>query len=185
MAGTATEREAFEHFLSSLDATSREAAGLRYEELRTSLIRFFRWRGCSAPDELADETLRRAINRSADAEPIVDAARFVHGIARLVALEGFRSEARKEQAVREANVIHMTQPETDARLECLDQCLAALSESDRELIISYYAGSRGEKIDHRRSLADTLAVSLQNLRVRAHRLRERLERCLNHCLENV
>jgi DNA-directed RNA polymerase specialized sigma24 family protein len=176
------ESGAFEHFLSRLDATDRERAGVRYEELRHSLIRVFRWRGCSGPEDLADETLARAMTKSVT-QAIEDMPRFVHGIARLIALEDHRRHARDEQSLREANVVRMPPPPGDPRLDCLDECLGRLGGDDRVLIVSYYSGSGSEKIESRRRLAESLRLSLTTLRVRAHRVRERLEGCLRGCLE--
>jgi DNA-directed RNA polymerase specialized sigma24 family protein len=184
VSGVSTESSAFEQFLSLLDSSDRERAGARYEELRGTLIRLFRWRSCSVPEDLADEALRRAIARSAAGEPIEDITRFVHGVARLIALEDYRQEARREVAAETSNVLLMHQPQPDRRMECLDRCLETLPQPDRELIVSYYSGSGGEKIENRRLLAGAHSLSIPALRVRAHRMRERLESCLFRCLED-
>jgi DNA-directed RNA polymerase specialized sigma24 family protein len=175
------DSNAFEHFLLLLDA-DRERAGARYEELRVSLIRIFRWRGCNAPEELADEALARATAKGLT-ETIGDVTRFVHGIARMIVLEEHRRRSREEQGRREANVVRMPLQQSDPRMDCLDECLAALPSRERELIVAYYSGSRSEKIDSRRRLAASLLLSVAALRVRAHRVRERLEACLSRCLE--
>lgn len=182
MSAPSPESNALEQFLALLDATDREKAGGRYEELRRSLIRFFRWRGGSVPEDLADESLGRATARCGG-QPIEDVIRFVHGIARLVLLEDYRRRKRDEETMAEASVVRMPPQPGDPRLDCLDECLDALAAPDRDLIVSYYSGSRAEKIERRRSLARSLSVTLTTLRVRAHRVRERLERCLHGCLE--
>ena len=181
MSEASAESNAFAHFLLLLDA-DRERAGARYEELRISLMRIFRWRGCNAPEELADETLARATAKSVT-ETIGDVTRFVHGIARLIVLEDYRRRSREEQVMREANVVRMPPAQNDPRMDCLDECLAALPSAERELIVAYYSGSRSEKIESRRRLAASFALSVAALRVRAHRVRERLEACLSRCLE--
>jgi DNA-directed RNA polymerase specialized sigma24 family protein len=183
VAGMPLEPDAFERLLGLLDASDRERAGERYEELRVALIRFFRWRGCNGAEDLADEALTRAAEWKREGEPVRDAHRFVYGIARLLALESHRRSAREEQAARELAVLRFpSRAEDDPREACLDACLAVLPAADRELIVAYYSGSQGEKIASRRRLADSHAISLVTLRVRAHRLRERLEGCLRRCL---
>jgi hypothetical protein len=52
--------EAFAKFLAKL-APEPEIAGVRYEELRRQLIKFFEWRGSFIADQLADETLNRVV----------------------------------------------------------------------------------------------------------------------------
>ena len=51
---------AFEQLLSVLDA-DRDRAGERYEVIRRKLLKFFEWRGCQRPDELADQTIDRVL----------------------------------------------------------------------------------------------------------------------------
>jgi hypothetical protein len=55
---------AFDSLLACLDS-DRDIAADRYLRLRRDLVRLFEWRGCSTPDDYADET----INRCADASP--------------------------------------------------------------------------------------------------------------------
>jgi hypothetical protein len=50
-------QDAFDRLLASL-CSDRDIAAGRYLEIRRNLVRLFEWRGCSTPDEYADETLR-------------------------------------------------------------------------------------------------------------------------------
>lgn len=174
--------DGFERLLSILDPSDRERAGARYEDHRASLIRFFRWRGCETPEELADEVMTRASERAKDDEAIRDIGRFLYGIARFVMLESHRRRAAEEQSTRIHQVVALRDFDAERRLECLDACLAGLPPADRDLIVGYYDGSRGEKIANRQKLARALTVSLATLRVRAYRIRERLEACLHRCI---
>ena len=49
-------RDELEALLKFLDP-DRERAGERYETVRSRLIRLFEWRGCSSPEDLADEEI--------------------------------------------------------------------------------------------------------------------------------
>ena len=51
-------QEDFDALLAWLDP-EREQAGLKYEQIRGSLIKIFTGRGCTDPEELADETINR------------------------------------------------------------------------------------------------------------------------------
>jgi hypothetical protein len=53
-----------------------------------------------------------------------------------------------------------------------------LSSDNRDLILQYYQGEKGEKIQNRKKLLEQLGVPVNNLRMRALRLRERLQSCV-------
>lgn len=70
----------------------------------------------------------------------------------------------------------------DARLaDCLARCLQELSPEGRGLILDYYQGDAGVRIRQRQTMAAQLGISLNSLRNRALRLRDRLEKCLMNC----
>jgi DNA-directed RNA polymerase specialized sigma24 family protein len=50
-----------------------------------------------------------------------------------------------------------------------------LSAQNRELIIKYYQGEKGNKIKNRKDLAESLGIPPNALRIRVHRIREKLE----------
>ncbi|HWP42680.1 MAG TPA: sigma factor-like helix-turn-helix DNA-binding protein, partial [Blastocatellia bacterium] len=72
--------------------------------------------------------------------------------------------------------------DSEARLRCLEECMQKLPPETRRLIISYYEGEEGAKIENRRRLAEQMDLSVNSLRIRLHRLRERLERCVSGCM---
>jgi hypothetical protein len=47
------------------------------------------------------------------------------------------------------------------------------------LLIEYYKGEKGDRIRHRKLLARQLGIPPNALRIRVHRIREKLERCVN------
>lgn len=65
--------------------------------------------------------------------------------------------------------------ESRHRLEVLQEAIDALSPEERELVVTYYQGSGRDRIRKRKQLARTLGISLINLRVRAFRIRAKLE----------
>jgi DNA-directed RNA polymerase specialized sigma24 family protein len=66
---------------------------------------------------------------------------------------------------------------------CLDSCIGKLNVEARDLIREYYRDERRAKIDHRKSLADRLGITLNTLRMRAHRIKKELEKCLRACVQ--
>ena len=71
----------------------------------------------------------------------------------------------------------------EERNDCLDHCLKKLPEQNRILIVGYYQGDAGVKIDNRSALARQLGIPLNTLRIRVLRIRRRLKDCIMSCLE--
>jgi DNA-directed RNA polymerase specialized sigma24 family protein len=183
MTSISRERGGFDALLSLLDPHDREAAGVRYEELRTGLVRFFRWRGAITPEELADETLNRVARRIGEGAPVDDARVFALGVARMILLEEAKARVRDQRLIDEWRREVESSPEPDdERMACLEKCLDSLPPDSRQSILEYYTGERGSKIDNRKLLAARLGMPLPSLRIRVHRLRERLEQCVSICV---
>lgn len=181
----ALTREAFDELLAALDA-DRERAGERYLELRGNLLRFFEWRGCPFPEEHADETINRVARRISEGEAIRDPAQYSIGVARMLLLEISRKRTRERRALSEIADPAVPSSEAEAleqRVECLRRCLASLSADNCELILQYYQGEKGSKIENRRRLADRFRAPINTLRMRALRLREKLQGCVENCLQ--
>jgi DNA-directed RNA polymerase specialized sigma24 family protein len=73
--------------------------------------------------------------------------------------------------------------EREREMNCLEACLGKLPPETQRLIISYYDWEDGKKIPSRKRLAAELGLSLNSLRIRAHRIREELEKCATGCIE--
>jgi len=169
----------FDGFLARLDPADREAAGARYEELRETLVRFFRWRGAVMPEELADEALRRVERKVSEGVEVGDVRLFALGVARLLLLEELKDRVRHERALDEWRREVVAPPRRDdRRMAALESCLDRLDLDSRALLLEYYTGERSTKIDNRRRIAARLEIPLPSLRIRVHRLRERLEKCV-------
>ncbi len=176
--------EAFDNLLATLDS-DRDGAGKKYLALRANLIRFFEWRGCPFPEDHADETFNRVARKVADGEDIRNVSGYVMGVARLQVLEIIKSHSRQREALGEyqksVDEVAVT-PESESRIDCLQKCLQQLSPDNRDLIIQYYQGDKREKIENRRKIGERLGVAMNTLRMRAQRLREHLQGCVEECV---
>ncbi len=170
-------REEFDALLARLDP-ERDRAAAGYEALRERLLRYFDWEGSVDADGLADEALTRLARKVASGEAIQNLPGYAAGIARLLALE-HRRAVRK----RELIVLPEQQEDGGEAAGCLERCLEELPPDSRLLILGYYDGDAGARIRNRSRMAKELGVSLNSLRNRALRVRDRLEKCLNSCLE--
>lgn len=177
-------QEAFDRLLVSFGG-DRENGGRKYLEIRTNLTRFFEWRGCSFPEDHADETINRIAKRVAEGEQILNHSGYAMGVARLLLLEINKGRQREQSALAEigaASDVYEEPDDDEARLTCLRSCLQALSTENRGLILQYYQGEKSEKINNRKKLLEHLGVTVSTLRMRALRLREKLQLCVEECL---
>jgi len=175
-------QEAFDKLLHALDG-DRARAGNIYQETRSNLIRFFEWRGCPFPEDHADETINRVAKRILEGEDVRDVPKYFFGVARLLFLEIQKARARELNALNNLPDAEPSFHDSDeARLDCLRQCLGGLSADQRDLIIGYYQGEKSNKVKNRQILAERLRIPIGTLRMRALRLREQLEVCVENCL---
>jgi RNA polymerase sigma factor (sigma-70 family) len=155
-----------------------------YEKLRRRLIRLFARRGCTAPDDLADETFSRVMAKIPEIaeEYEGDPIRFFYGVARNVCFEHLRrpvvfplegtNEFAKPSENRNVETLH----------ECLEACMGELDPGERELIIEYYLHDKSAKIGYRKELARRRGMAMNALRLRAFRIRQRLHDRMVNCL---
>jgi len=176
--------EAFDNLLAVFDS-NRDSAAREYLKIRSNVVRFFEWRGCPFPEDHADETFNRVARKIADGEEIQKPSSYVMGVARFLVLEVIKSVSRQREAMDEYQQSYSEvadEPESEARINCLQKCLQKLSSDNRELIIQYYQGDKREKIENRRKLGERLGVAINTLRMRAQRLRESLQGCVEECV---
>lgn len=175
---------AFDKLLAHLDA-DRERAGEEYETIRRKLVRFFEWRGSAFPEDHADQVINRVARKFDEGEEIRDLKNYFYGVARLLFLETLKEQDKKAAALEnlpQARTDSEEVDESEPRLECLEQCLGGLSAENRELIIQYYRKEKGEKIESRRAMAQRMGIQLNALRIRAHRIKTKIEECINDCM---
>jgi DNA-directed RNA polymerase specialized sigma24 family protein len=175
------EQENFDRLLLWLD-TNRDAAGKKYEEIRSRLIKIFGRRGCPVPEELADETLDRVCRKVLQiADTYVgDPALYFYGVAQNVFLEYLKKKPAPETLPQV-----FAPDDVEQRHECLEHCLKRFRKDDREVLLRYFQDDRKAKIDHRKELADSLEISLNTLRMRIHRLKLALHDCIVDCLKQI
>lgn len=173
----APSSEAFRQLLVWLDAGA-ESSGEKYLEVRRRLVGYFRRKGSLVPDDLADEVLNR-VARRLEEEGTTEGPpeRYCYIVAKFVFLESLRNPDRHRTDVVPETLTAPIREEND-RLEQLDQCLAQLTAADRHLILDYYRGDQGTRIEQRRDLAVRLSMTPNALALRASRLRARLEQCV-------
>lgn len=156
------------------------------------IAHMLKWRGCpeSHADELADRTLDRVATKLAAGEQVENVYAFSAAVARFIWLEHTRKD--KTDAVGDdlpevavEPVIELDDP--DARMRCLRRCVATkFNDEDRQLVVNYYDTDADEKAKTaRRRLAESFGLTLNALKVRACRLRVRLEACINDCVSHV
>ena len=178
-------RDAFDSLLGAL-GDDRDAAAEKYLETRSNLVRFFEWRGCSFPDDHADETLNRVAKRIVAGEEVRNIASYSMGVARLLLLEIIKERTKEQRALMETSSTESidTSNDSEERLECLRECLQHLSPDNRNLIVDYYQGEKGDKIQNRKRLVERLGIPINSLRMRALRLRDKLQTCVEDCVAN-
>ncbi len=161
------KQEDFDRLLAWLDPDPN-SAGLSYERIRWRLIAILASRGCAVPEELADETIDRVARRVADIRDtyVGDKAIYFLGVMNNVHHEYLKRPkmARPPETVDDVEVKEKTHL-------CLDECLDKLT-ADKQA-----------KIDLRKQLASDFGVSLNTLRLRALRIREKLQACIEQCLQ--
>lgn len=171
-------------------AADREKAGAKYEEIRSGLIRYFYFKGCSEAEILADETINRvarklsALDRNNTYKPIT----YFYGFASKIYLE-YRNSIKIREVEFEQN-LHPTDEKfdvqadiTENRHKCLEECLAQLSLEERELAIGYFSKEKSEKFENRRELAEKMDMTMTALYVRIFRLKSVLRNCVENCLK--
>jgi DNA-directed RNA polymerase specialized sigma24 family protein len=190
--------KAFAKFLHWLDEGAN-SDGQRYLEVRRRLELYFDRKNCVEPTELADETLNRVARKLDENGEITGVAplQYCYITAKFVFLEALRADKRApfHRLLPAANSSNLsgqsaTLLEADAGsdrkekiAECLQCCLDKVSSAERDLIVEYYRGQQRSKIERRAALAARLGVTANALSIRACRVRQRLEVCIQACMK--
>lgn len=175
--------DSFRELLQALDPDP-ERAGNRYEHLRRSLIKYFDWRGSLFSERDADETIDRLSRKLGEGFTFEYLFTYALGIARNVLLESLRVQEREREAIKNSESFRRENINggPDIRFTCFDSCLDQLPSSKKDLIIAYYDGDKQRKIANRKRLAGEAGIPISRLRIQAHRIRAKLEECIENCL---
>jgi RNA polymerase sigma factor (sigma-70 family) len=180
-------QEMFDELLAWLDP-NREVAGRKYEEIRRGLVKVFAWRKCSDAEGMADHVINRVAHKVHEVRPNYegDPARYFHGVAKNM-LKEYQKGVELEVSLTDFEMAdNRSLVDRAAALEradtCLRLCLKELGSKQRQQIITYYGHEKSEKIRRRRELAQRMGIEQNALRVRMHRLRAVLEKCMKRCM---
>jgi DNA-directed RNA polymerase specialized sigma24 family protein len=164
-AGRVMESSTVDPILALLDPNPNDAER-KLTQLRTSIILYFRSRGCLDPEDLADEVIYRAIRRlrqGVDCSAGLKA--YCRGIAKFVLIEE-RRRVRADLLSENVNLAERPAPQklSDSEKAILvKDCLKFLSREEAKLLSVYYWQDRKE-------LAASLGVTANCLRIRVSRL---------------
>lgn len=190
-------QEALDKLLARLDV-ERERAAAKLEKIRRKLMKFFECQGCLSPEEYTDETIDRVAKTIDQGVAIrtTDPSLYFHGVARNVLKEYWRKPERKwapfdsllpsqhpGENPAELEAQELENQTMARRYHCLQRCAQELPPAYRELIVQYYHAAGRVKIENRNRLAKEMNITVNALRIRAHRLRAELEVCVGKCLE--
>ena len=188
---------AFDALLDKLDL-DRERAGFRYEEIRRVLIRYLCFHGSPYAEEHADLAINVVAERVRENKPFDAANPLPHFVAvarnllrdhwkgrhkRALTLEALPPGSQPSHDPDEEKLRLSEREESDRRTECLNRCLSDLPDDERELIRRYYIEEKALKTKSRREMAGETGRSINALRVKAHRVRKKLERCCRECMK--
>jgi len=172
-------QEQFDALLTWLEKDP-EAAGRKYETIRSGLVRIFVSKGFSDAEDLADKTIDRVMVRLPNIRGnyIGEPACYFHGVARNI----IRECGRRREITNDV-VDGRIEPrfELSENHDCLGHCLNRLPTSKRDLILNYYLYEGHKKIEHHKKMAGQLNISEGAIRSRAYQIRLRLETCMRQC----
>jgi DNA-directed RNA polymerase specialized sigma24 family protein len=189
--------EAFDKLLVWLD-DDRDVAGEKYEKIRLKLMKLFKWRNCTPEEDYTDVTIDRVARRVFEGAEmrVADPYLYFHGIALNVIREFWRKQQKRAtEDIDETSDLELSTVQSHAqkmeqelerdvaekRYDCMRKCLLQLPEDTREFIIEYHQGER--KKDARKEMSERLKIHINALRIRAFRVREGLEKCVERCVK--
>jgi len=176
-------QEAFDTLLNWLDP-DRDLAGQKYETIRLRLIKIFACRGCREAEELADESINRVTSKVEELAKTYegDPSLYFYGVANKLLLEYSRQSRLTPQ---QPPAPEPTEEDDTKAYDCLDACMSQLPAKNRDLVLRYYQEEKRAKIDCRKQLARELGIGITALRIRAHRIRIQLQKCVEACMEHA
>jgi len=183
-----SEEEDFARLLAWL-GPDQQRAGEKYEHIRQNLLDYFRRRGAVDPLSLADEVISRVTKKvravSIDFEG--DPAYYFLAVARKVLAEWRRQPVLTELPEHIAVLPEEATAEMkELLLQSLEHCLTILPPQKQQILLRYCLGTPARKLSESRELlAHELGLSLNALRVMAHRLKSIVKRCIEKTVKKA
>lgn len=155
---------------------SAQSVEAGFRQCRLKLIKFFAWRHCEDPDNLADETISRLLRNVQSGQEILadNPYSYVYAIASNIFKEYLRAKRKGAALVNIDEVREVAAPATED--DCKKLCLEQLPPEKRELLAYYYLG-----YEERDDIAAALGLTLNALRLQVHRIKHGLKRCTEEC----
>lgn len=174
------DKEHFDQLLSWLDSDLLRA-GEKYEKIRRRLILFFLGRQCQEAEDQADETINRVAKKVGELKDkyVGDPASYFYGVAKKVHLEYIRKQSKPIPTPPPMTSHEEREPE----MVCLDECLAQLTPEQKEFILLYFQEQKRAKITSHQEMSRRMGLNPGAVRARVHRIRTKLEKCMQECLK--
>jgi RNA polymerase sigma factor (sigma-70 family) len=167
-------------------------AGEKYVKLRQKLAWVLIHKGSHHPEEHADKAINKVCSKLEEGEEITNLEGYFIGVAKKVYLDSLKGPESRHQSLddlppsAEPFVESFRESRVDEhRLSLLNLCLGQLEREERELVIQYYDEDKSAKIALRKELAARLGIPVNTLRMRALRIREKLEQCVRRRLSQA
>lgn len=173
---TQSDSAAFDMLLQALEPEALSPHE-SFRRCRSRLVRFFAWKRCEDPENLADETISRLVkNIQSGREISADHPfRYVRAIATNVFYEYLR--AKKKSGI-ETDIEELWDlPAPEETEDCWTLCLAQLSPDKREFLEKYFLDS----ID-REQFAREKGLTINALRLTVFRYKAALKLCVENCI---
>lgn len=147
-------------------------------QIQSQVMRFLRQQRASEPDELAQETLFRILNKMGAGLVIRNPIAYAKQVAQHVLQEDRRS--RDRHTPLDFDILAPGQPASDGELlKCLESCQRrSLSRGERKLLRTF------EEADAktRERMAKKMNISRNALGSRVYQIRSKLRACVEACL---
>lgn len=165
--------------------SDRDAAAREYLAIQRGLIALFAAKGFCDAEDLADEAINRVADRLSEIGPSYEGspARYFRGVARNMIFECCRRKEIATDRIPESSSVK--EIDVSDEYNCLQRCLRFSKAEHRDFILDYHVYQGPDKIINHEVMAEELNLSINALRVKAFRLRARLEKCVLECVEKL
>jgi len=179
--------EDLDRFLRWLDP-DREKAAHKYQKIRDKLITILNAHCCPVSEDLVDQAFDQTMKRlphmidTFQGEP----TNYIYVVAKNLAAKYFK-ERSKIAELPDPDLLpdrpRGTDVEAERAFECIERCLSQLPPELRRLFENYYREIKNAG-KYRRQLAKELSMTVETLRLKAFRIKEKIRVCAEECLKS-